>query len=162
MILSYRNYLVYARLTLPTPRRVGRGRYSAEACCCLQRSLNKSEGEHYISSMRCIYKVLFTRVHPEAEKVNTLGKCSPRCSPFSNLRLQVLSLYSLSSLIMGQKLLAQSNTLGIRAISLAICRGKSFQITKIQVQYFLTSFSNLITPFDTKLIFSHENTKEKA
>ena len=63
---------------------------------------------------------------------------------------------------MGQKLLAQSNTLGIRAISLAICRGKSFQITKIQVQYFLTSFSNLITPFDTKLIFSHENTKEKA
>ena len=32
--------------------------------------------------MRCIYKVLFTRVHPEAEKVNTLGKCSPRCSPF--------------------------------------------------------------------------------
>ena len=41
---------------------------------------------------------------------------------------------------MGQKLLAQSNTLGIRAISLAICRGKSFQITKIQVQYFQTSF----------------------
>ena len=118
--------------------------------------------DSYISSMRCIYKVLFTRVHPEAEKVNTLGKCSPHCSPFSNLRLQVLSLYSLSSLIMGQKLLAQSNALGIRAISLAICRGKSFQITKIQVQYFLTSFSNLITPFDTKLIFSHENTKEKA
>ena len=63
---------------------------------------------------------------------------------------------------MGQKLLAQSNILGIRAISLAICRGKSFQITKIQVQYFLTSFSNLTTPFDTKLIFSLENTKEKA
>ena len=63
---------------------------------------------------------------------------------------------------MGQKLLAQSNNLGIRAISLALCRGKSFQITKIQVQYFLTSFFNLITPFDTKLIFSHENTKEKA
>ena len=41
---------------------------------------------------------------------------------------------------MGQKLLAKSNTLGIRAISLAICRGKSFQITKIQVQYFQTSF----------------------
>ena len=40
--------------------------------------------------MRCIYKVLFTRVHPEAEKVNTLGKCSPRCSPFGNLRLKVL------------------------------------------------------------------------
>ena len=40
--------------------------------------------------MRCIYKVLFTRVHPGAEKVNTLGKCSPRCSPFGNLRLQVL------------------------------------------------------------------------
>ena len=55
---------------------------------------------------------------------------------------------------MGQKLLAQSNTLGIRAISLAICRGKSFQITKIQVQYFQTSFFNLITPFDTKLIIS--------
>ena len=36
--------------------------------------------------MRCIYKVLFTRVHPEAEKVNTLGKCSP----FGNLRLKVL------------------------------------------------------------------------
>ena len=46
MILSYRNYLVYARLTLPTPRRAGRGRYSAGVCCCLQRSLNKSEGEH--------------------------------------------------------------------------------------------------------------------
>ena len=41
---------------------------------------------------------------------------------------------------MGQKLLAQSNTLGIRAISLAICRGKSFQFTKIQVQYFQTFF----------------------
>ena len=46
MILSYRNYLVYARLTLPTPRRVGRGRYSSGACCRFQRSLNKSEGEH--------------------------------------------------------------------------------------------------------------------
>ena len=45
--------------------------------------------------MRCIYKVLFTRVHPEAEKVNTLGKCSPRCSPFGNLRLKVL-VYSMS------------------------------------------------------------------
>ena len=31
--------------------------------------------------MRCIYKVLFTRVHPGAEKVNAWGKCSPRCSP---------------------------------------------------------------------------------
>ena len=37
--------------------------------------------------MRCIYKVLFTRVHPGAEKVNAWGKCSPRCSPFGNLRL---------------------------------------------------------------------------
>lgn len=37
--------------------------------------------------MRCIYKVLFTRVHPWAEKVNAWGKCSPRCSPFGNLRL---------------------------------------------------------------------------
>ena len=27
--------------------------------------------------MRCIYKVLFTRVHPGAEKVNAWGKCSP-------------------------------------------------------------------------------------
>ena len=45
--------------------------------------------------MRCIYKVLFTRVHPGAEKVNTLGKCSPRCSPFGNLRLKVL-VYSMS------------------------------------------------------------------
>ena len=34
--------------------------------------------------MRCIYKVLFTRVHPGAEKVNAWGKCSPRCSPFGN------------------------------------------------------------------------------
>ena len=34
--------------------------------------------------MRCIYKVLFTRVHPRAEKVNAWGKCSPRCSPFGN------------------------------------------------------------------------------
>ena len=57
---------------------------------------------------------------------------------------------------------SQGNTLGISAISLAPCKGKSFQITIIQVQYFLTSFFNLITPFDTKLIFSHENTKEKA
>ena len=48
MILSYRNYLVYALLTLPIPGRAGRGRYSAEACCCLQRSLNKSEGEHLV------------------------------------------------------------------------------------------------------------------
>lgn len=37
--------------------------------------------------MRCIYKVLFTRVHPGAVKVNTLGKCSPYCSPIGNLRL---------------------------------------------------------------------------
>ena len=37
--------------------------------------------------MRCIYKVLFTRVHPGAEKVNAWSKCSPRCSPFGNLRL---------------------------------------------------------------------------
>ena len=37
--------------------------------------------------MRCIYKVLFTRVHPRAEKVNAWGKCSPRCSPIGNLRL---------------------------------------------------------------------------
>ena len=36
--------------------------------------------------MRCIYKVLFTRVHPRAEKVNAWGKCSPRCSPFGNYR----------------------------------------------------------------------------
>ena len=34
--------------------------------------------------MRCIYKVLFTRVHPRAEKVNAWGKYSPRCSPFGN------------------------------------------------------------------------------
>ena len=34
--------------------------------------------------MRCIYKVLFIRVHPGAVKVNTLGKCSPYCSPFGN------------------------------------------------------------------------------
>ena len=33
--------------------------------------------------MRCIYKVLFTRVHPGAEKVNAWGKCSP----IGNLRL---------------------------------------------------------------------------
>ena len=45
--------------------------------------------------MRCIYKVLFTRVHPGAEKVNTLGKCSPCCSPFGKLRLIVL-VYSMS------------------------------------------------------------------
>lgn len=45
--------------------------------------------------MRCIYKVLFTRVHPRAEKVNAWGKCSPRCSPFGNLRLIVL-VYSMS------------------------------------------------------------------
>ena len=51
--------------------------------------------DSYISSMRCIYKVLFTRVHPGAEKVNTLSKCSPRCSPFGNLRLKVL-VYSMS------------------------------------------------------------------
>ena len=49
----------------------------------------------YISNMRCIYKVLFTRVHPGAEKVNAWGKCSPRCSPFGNLRLIVL-VYSMS------------------------------------------------------------------
>ena len=36
--------------------------------------------------MRCIYKVLFIRVHPGAEKVNAWGKCSPRCSPFGNCR----------------------------------------------------------------------------
>ena len=36
--------------------------------------------------MRCIYKVLFIRVHPGAEKVNAWGKCSPRCSPIGNLR----------------------------------------------------------------------------
>ena len=34
--------------------------------------------------MRCIYKVLFIRVHPGAEKVNAWGKCSPRCSPIGN------------------------------------------------------------------------------
>ena len=42
MILSYRNHLVYARLTLPTPGRAGRGRYPTGN----SRSLNKSEGEH--------------------------------------------------------------------------------------------------------------------
>ena len=40
MILSGRNYLVYARLTLPTPRRSGRGPVGNS------RSLSKSEAEH--------------------------------------------------------------------------------------------------------------------
>ena len=51
--------------------------------------------DSYISCMRCIYKVLFTRVHPGAEKVNAWGKCSPRCSPFVNLRL-ILLVFSMS------------------------------------------------------------------
>ena len=45
-----------------------------------------------MSSMRCIYKVLFTRVHPGAEKVNAWGKCSPRCSPFGNCQQSYSSL----------------------------------------------------------------------
>ena len=42
MILSYRNHLVYARLTLPALGRAGRSRYPTGN----SRSLNKSEGEH--------------------------------------------------------------------------------------------------------------------
>ena len=55
--------------------------------------------DSYISNMRCIYKVLFTRVHPEAEKVNTLGKCSP-FSLYSSLIFQsLIVLWVLSKLI---------------------------------------------------------------
>ena len=49
--------------------------------------------------MRCIYKVLFTSVHPGAEKVNAWGKCSPRCSPLKSSSLPSVKMVKLSDII---------------------------------------------------------------